>query len=147
MPKNDPVVPATKAIPPAASTPAPTGIARGTMPQNARKGTEKALYVPMAQQQRIVQLRQMGKSVREISRREKRRRRTVNKVLLFNAAKMKEHMERSRAAFLGLTTPALQTIRQAMKKGDVDIAYRLLVDTGVVPQLGTDSICAGTGKF
>jgi hypothetical protein len=57
-------------------------------------------------------------------------------VLLFNAAKMKEHMEQSRAAFLGLTTQAIETVRQAMKRGDVQTAYRLLTDTGVVPQPG-----------
>jgi len=45
-------------------------------------------------------------------------------------------MERSRAAFLGLTTQAIETVRQALKKGNVVIAYRLLVDTGVVPQPG-----------
>ncbi|MGA8233451.1 MAG: hypothetical protein WB795_18400 [Candidatus Acidiferrales bacterium] len=131
------VIPAPKVIPAVPAAP-PTGIVPGKMHQNAPNGTKNAnaLYVPMAQQQRIVQLREMGKSVREISRREKRHRRTVTKVLLFNAAKMKEHMERSRQAFLRLTTEAIETVRQALKKGNVAIAYRLLVDTGVVPQPG-----------
>ena len=93
------------------------------MHQNAPNGASIALYVPAAQQQRIVQLREMGKSVREISRREKRHRRTVGKVLLVNAERMKEHMGRSRAAFLGLTTEAIETVRQALKKGNVHIAY------------------------
>lgn len=97
------------------------------MPQNARNCTNEALYVPMAQQQRIVQLHQMGKSVREISRREKRHRRTINKVLLVNADRMNEHMERSRQTLLLLTILAIETVRQALKKGNVDIAYRLLV--------------------
>jgi hypothetical protein len=112
------------------------GIVPGKMPQNARNCTNEALYVPMAQQQRIVHLRQMGRSVREISRREKRHRRTVVKVLLVNADRMNEQMERSRTAFLGLTTQAIETVRQALKKGNVNIAYRLLVDAGVVPQPG-----------
>ncbi len=59
----------------------------------------------------------------DFSRREKRHRRTVGKVLLVNAERMKEHMGRSRAAFLGLTTEAIETVRQAMKKGNVHIAY------------------------
>jgi hypothetical protein len=67
MPKNFLVVPAPKVIPVPAVP--PTGIVPRKMPQNAPNGTKNAnaLYVPMAQQQRIVQLRQMGKSVREIS--------------------------------------------------------------------------------
>jgi hypothetical protein len=136
MPRTFPPVPAPKVILPAASTSAPTGIVPGKMHQNAPNGASIALYVPAAQQQRIVQLRQMGKSVREISRTEKRHRRTINKVLLVNADRMNDHMERSRAAFLGLTTQAIETVRQALKKGNVAIAYRLLVDTGVVPQPG-----------
>jgi hypothetical protein len=64
--KTFPLVPATKVI----SAVPPTGIVPRKMHQNAPNGT-KALYVPVAQQQRIVQLRQMGKSVREIFRREK----------------------------------------------------------------------------
>ena len=135
MPKTFSLIPAPKVIP-AVPAVTPTGIVRRKIPQNASKGIEKALYVSMAQQQRIVQFREMGYSVRKISRTEKRHPRTVSKVLRFNAAKMQEHMERSRAAFMGLTTQAIQTVSEAMKKGNVAIAYRLLVDTGVVPQPG-----------
>jgi rubredoxin len=67
------------------------------MHQNAPNGASIALYVPAAQQQRIVQLRQMGKSVREIARREKRHRRTINKVLWYNADQMREYNEQSQA--------------------------------------------------
>jgi DNA-binding transcriptional regulator YhcF (GntR family) len=35
-----------------------------------------------------------------------------------------------------LTTQALETIRRAMENGDARLAYRLLVDAGVVPQPG-----------
>jgi hypothetical protein len=135
MPRTFPPVPAPKVIPAVPAAP-PTGNVPRKMPQNAPNGASIALYVPVAQQQRIVHLRQMGKSVREISRREKRHRRTVGKVLLVNADRMNEHMERSRAAFLGLTTQAIETVREALEKGNVAIAYRLLTDTGVVPRPG-----------
>jgi hypothetical protein len=135
MPKTFSVVPAPKVIPAVPAGP-PSGSVPRKMPQNAPNGASIALYVPVAQQQRIVQLHQMGKSVREISRREKRHRRTVGKVLRVNADRMNEHMEQSRAAFLGLTTQAIETVRQALKKGNVNIAYRLLTNTGVVPQPG-----------
>jgi DNA polymerase elongation subunit (family B) len=132
MPKNDSVLPAPKVTPAVPAAP-PTGIVTGKIHQNVPNGTSIALYVPAAQQQRIVQLREMGKSVREISRREKRHRRTVGKVLLANAERMKEHMEQSRQAFLLLQTDAIQTVQRALKKGDVQTAYRLLTDCGTVP--------------
>ncbi len=103
------------------------------MHQNAPNGASIALYVPAAQQQRIVQLRQMGKSVREIARREKRHRRTINKVLWYNADQMREYNEQSRQDFLRLQTDAIQTVQRALKKGDVQTAYRLLTDCGTVP--------------
>lgn len=131
MPKNFPVVPAPKVIPVAAVP--PTGNVPRKMPQSAPNGTSIALSVPVAQQQRIVQLRQMGKSVREIARRENRHRRTINKVLLYNADQMREHNEQSRQRFLLLQTDAIQTVQRALKKGDVQIAYRLLTDCGTVP--------------
>jgi hypothetical protein len=70
---------------------------------------------------------------RESDRRENRHRRTINKVLLYNADQMREHNEQSRQGFLLLQTDAIQTVQRALKKGDVQTAYRLLTDCGTVP--------------
>lgn len=71
-----------------------------------------------------------------ISREEHRDFRTVAKVIRNNPAKLKEHLEAGRALFYALTTQALETIRRAMEDGDAQLAYRLLVDAGVVPKPG-----------
>jgi hypothetical protein len=71
-----------------------------------------------------------------ISREEHRDFRTVAKVIRDNPARLKEHLEHGRALFYALTTQALETIRRAMEKGDAELAYRLLIDAGVVPKPG-----------
>jgi hypothetical protein len=121
----------------------PTGPGTGTVPRNVpqypatsieKRGTGS--YVPPGQQERILHRHFRGESIRKISREENRDFRTVAKVIKANPARLKEHLELSRAQFYALTTVALETIRRAMENGDARLAYKLLVDTGVVPQPG-----------
>jgi hypothetical protein len=93
-------------------------------------------YVPAGQQERILHRHIIGQSVRMISREEHRDFRTVAKVIRNNPAKLNEHLEAGRALFYALTTQALETIRRAMENGDAQLAYRLLIDAGVVPKPG-----------
>ena len=139
MPKTFPVIPTAKVISPAVAAVQPTGIVPGDVQQYPAISREKrgsASYVPPAQQERILQRHLMGESMRRISREEHRDFRTVAKVLRNNPAKLKEHLELSRAQFFALTTQALETIRRAMEKGDAHLAYKLQTDAGVVPQPG-----------
>jgi hypothetical protein len=92
--------------------------------------------VPPAQQERILHRHLMAESMRRISREEHRDFRTIAKVIRINPARLKEHLEQSRAQFYVLTTLALDTIQQAMETGDAEMAYRLLIDAGVVPKPG-----------
>jgi hypothetical protein len=138
MPKALAAIPAAKVIrtvPPAR----PTGIVPGDEQQHPATSIEKRVsgsYVPPAQQERILHRHVIGQSVRMISREEHRDFRTVAKVIRNNPARLKEHLEAGRALFYALTTQALETIRLAMEKGDAELAYRLLVDAGVVPKAG-----------
>ena len=136
MPKTFPVIPVTKVIRAVPAVP-PTRIVPGDVQQYPAISIEKrgsGSCVPPAQQERIVHRHVIGQSLRKISREEHRDFRTVAKVLRNNPAKLKEHLEAGRAQFYALTTQALETIRRAMEKGDAHLAYKLLVDAGVVPQ-------------
>jgi len=92
--------------------------------------------VPPAQQERILNRHILGESMRRISREEHRDFRTIAKILRYNPAKLREHLEICRAQFCALAIVALETIRRAMENGDAEIAYRLLVDAGAVPPPG-----------
>jgi len=138
MPKTLAAIPAAKVVP-AVSASAPTRIVPGGVGQYPPTSIEKrgsGSYVPPAQQERILHRHVIGQSVRKISREEHRDFRTVAKVIRNNPARLKEHLEAGRALFYALTTHALETIRRAMEDGDAQLAYRLLVDAGVVPKPG-----------
>jgi hypothetical protein len=141
MPKTLAAIPAAKVVP-AVSASAPTRIVPGGVGQYPPTSIEKrgsGSYVPPAQQERILHRHVIGQSVRKISREEHRDFRTVAKVIRNNPARWKEHLEAGRALFYALTTHALETIRRAMEDGDAQLAYRLLVDAGVVPKPGETS--------
>ena len=53
-----------------------------------------------------------------------------------NPAKLNEHLEQSRAADFALTMRAIETLDSAMENGELDLAHRLLKDTGVAAQPG-----------
>jgi hypothetical protein len=136
VPKSFPV--AHKAIPPVPAI-TPTRTVPGDAQQYPATSIEKrggGTYVPAGQQERILHRHVIGQSVRMICREEHRDFRTVAKVIRNNPARLKEHLEAGRALFYALTTQALETIRLAMEKGDAELAYRLLVDAGVVPKAG-----------
>ena len=138
MPKNYPLIPATKVVP-AVLAALPSGIVAGNRQQHPATSIEKrgnGSYVPPGQQERILHRHFRGESIRGISREEHRDFRTVAKVIRANPARLKEHLELSRAQFYALTTQALETIRRAMENGDARLAYKLLTDTGVVPEPG-----------
>jgi len=138
MPKTFPVVSVAKIIP-VVPADAPTGIVPGNAQRYPAISIEKrgtGSYLSQVQQERILHRDFIGQSIRKISREEHRDFRTIAKVLWNNPAKLKEHLEQSRAAFYALTTCALETIRRAMENGDSQLAYKLLTDAGVVPQPG-----------
>jgi len=138
IPKTFAVILAPKAIRVVPAVPL-TGIVPGDVKQCpaisiGRRGSGS--YVPPAQQERILHRHLMAESMRRISREEHRDFRTIAKVIRINPARLKEHLEQSRAQFYVLTTLALDTIQQAMATGDAEMAYRLLIDAGVVPKPG-----------
>jgi hypothetical protein len=94
-------------------------------PAISREKRGSASYVPPAQQERILHRHLMGESMRRISREEHRDFRTIAKVIRINPARLKEHLERSRAVFYALTTLALETICRALKNGDAPVGVQV----------------------
>ena len=91
-----------------------------------------AVYIPPAQQERILQLHLSGKSVRSISRTAGRNPRTVANIILKNSGELKRYLEESRAQFLALIPLALAAVRKELASGGAEYAYRFLKDTGIV---------------
>jgi len=89
--------------------------------------------VPPPQRERIFQKYVAGKSVAQISREESRNRETVTRIV--RSDQMRAHVKRLREEYLGLGDAALIALRHALEKGkDGKLAYRVLVDSGVVPR-------------
>jgi hypothetical protein len=88
--------------------------------------------IPPPQRERIFQKYVAGKSVAEISREENRNRETVTKIV--RSEEMCEYVKGMREEYYGLASSALVTVRHRVEQGkDAQLAYRVLVDVGVVP--------------
>ena len=107
-------------------------IQQNTAISSKKRGT--GTYVPEVQRQRILHRHLIGQSFRKISREERRDFRTVAKVIQNSPTDLKKHLEQGRAQFYALTALAIETVHKGLTSGDTGLAYRLLVDTGVVPQ-------------
>jgi hypothetical protein len=90
--------------------------------------------VPAPQRERILQKHVTGKSIVEISREENRNRETVARIV--HSDEMRELVSRMREKFFGLAESALSTVEEAVEeKKDAQLAYKILLDTGIVPTL------------
>jgi mevalonate pyrophosphate decarboxylase len=76
----------------------------------------------------------MGQSIRKIAREEDRDWTTIAKVLMKSAEKMQAYVEEQRAKLFVLTSDAVDVIRKGLKRGNLEMAYKFLIDTGVMPQ-------------
>jgi hypothetical protein len=73
-----------------------------------------------------------GESIREISREEGRARPTVTKIV--RSDEVQAYVQAMRERFYGLGTDALAAVQHALQQQkDAQLAYRLLMDIGVVP--------------
>lgn len=116
-----------------------------TIPQNpakSRKNVSQArakklsglLHIPVPQQIRIQNRYLMGQSVRQIAREEDRDWTTIAKVLMKSSEKMQAYIDEQRAKLFVLTSDAVDVIRKGLKRGNLEMAYKFLIDTGVMPQ-------------
>jgi len=116
-----------------------------TIPQNpakSRKNVSRArakklsgsLHIPVPQQIRIQNRYLMGQSIRKIAREEDRDWTTIAKVLMKSTDKMQAYVEEQRAKLFVLTSDAVDVIRKGLKRGNLEMAYKFLIDTGVMPQ-------------
>jgi hypothetical protein len=101
--------------------------------RNVPKRTKKPLSrIPAPQSERILQRYITGESIREISREEGRARQTVTKIV--RSDQMQSYVQAMREHFYGLGGDALAAVQHALQQQkDAQLAYRLLVDIGVVP--------------
>src|SRR5450759_1672230 len=101
--------------------------------RNAPKFTKKRLSrIPAPQSERILQRFIVGQSIREISREEGRARQTVTKIV--RSDRVQAYVQAMRKRFYGLGIDALAAVQHALqRRKDAHLAYRLLVDIGVVP--------------
>jgi hypothetical protein len=99
----------------------------------APKLTKKRLSrIPAPQSERILQRFIAGQGIREISREEGRARQTVTKIV--RPEKVQAYVQAMRERFYGLGGDALAAVQQALRhQKDAQLAYRLLMDIGVVP--------------
>ena len=73
-----------------------------------------------------------GQGIRQISREEGRARQTVTKIV--RSEKMQAYVQALRERFYGLGDDALSAVQHALQqRKDPQLAYRLLMDIGVVP--------------
>jgi hypothetical protein len=116
-----------------------------TIPQNpakSRKNVSRArakklsgsLHIPVPQQIRIQNRYLMGQSIRKIAREEDRDWTTIAKVLMKSSEQMQAYIEEQRAKLFVLTSDAVDVIRKGLKRGNLEMAYKFLIDTGVMPQ-------------
>lgn len=82
----------------------------------------------------------MGQSIRRIAREEDRDWTTVAKVLMKSSEKMQAYIEEQRAKLFVLTSDAVDVIRKGLKRGNLEMAYKFLIDTGVMPQQALVSV-------
>ena len=101
--------------------------------RNAPNFTKKRpSRIPPPQTERILQRSIVGQSIRKISREEGRARQTVTKIV--RSKKMQAYVEAMRERFYGLGDLAVAAVQHALQeKKDPNLAYRLLIDIGVVP--------------
>src|ERR1019366_6741193 len=101
--------------------------------RNAPKCTkERPSRIPAPQSERILQRYITGESIREISREEGRARQTVTKIV--RSDQMQSYVQAMREHFYGLGDDALAAVQHALQQQkDAQLAYRLLIDIGVVP--------------
>src|ERR1019366_8274662 len=101
--------------------------------RNAPKFTKKQLSrIPAPQSERILQRFIVGQSIREISREEGRARQTVTKIV--RSDQMQSYVQAMRERLYGLGGDALAAVQHALQQQkDPQLAYRLLIDLGVVP--------------
>ena len=101
--------------------------------RNVPKRTKKPLSrIPAPQSERILQRFIVGQSIREISRGEGRARQTVTKIV--RSDKVQAYVQGMRERFYGLGDDALAAVQHALQQQkDAQLAYRLLMDIGVVP--------------
>ena len=101
--------------------------------RNVPKRTKKPLSrIPAPQSERILQRYITGESIREISREEGRARPTVTKIV--RSDEVQAYVQAMRERFYGLGTDALAAVQHALQQQkDPQLAYRLLIDLGVVP--------------
>jgi hypothetical protein len=90
--------------------------------------------IPTPQFERIMQRYAAGQSIREISRKEQRARQTVVRVI--RSDEMEAYIRTMRERLYGLGSLAVDTIQRTLqRRKDAQLAYRLLIDIGVVPNL------------
>lgn len=88
--------------------------------------------IPPPQRERILQKHVAGKSIAEISREENRNRETVAKIV--RSDEMREHVNHARERLYGLIDIAIKALLHRLEKeNDGQLAYKILVDTSVVP--------------
>ncbi len=101
--------------------------------RNLPKFTKKRQSrIPAPQSERIRQQFIAGQGIREISREEGRARQTVTKIV--RSKKMQAYVQAMREKFYGLGDLALAGVQHAVQQQkNGQLAYRLLMDIGVVP--------------
>lgn len=105
------------------------------IPQSPAKSRKKgAIHIPVPQQERILTRHVMGQSIRMISREERRDFKTVAKIILKSSDKLKEYLAEQRSKIFALTALAVEAIHNGLVNGQTELAYKLLIDTGVMPQ-------------
>ena len=76
-----------------------------------------------------------GESIRQIAREERRDRATVTKIV--RSDEMQGFVQKMRERLYGLAPDAMSAVEHSLKqKQDARLAYRLLVDIGIVPSAG-----------
>jgi hypothetical protein len=94
----------------------------------------RVIRIPQPQQERILTRHVLGQSVRMIAREENRDWKTVANVILKSSDKLKEYLAEQRSRIFALTSEAVEAIHKGLVNGQTDLAYKLLIDTGVMPQ-------------
>ena len=106
------------------------GVELGTSQHKHTKLTRHRVHPP--QRIRIMQKYASGKSIVQISREENRNRDTVTKIV--RSSEMQDFVRTMREQLYGLAFDAMKAVRFALQNNqDPRLAYKLLVDVGIVP--------------